>query len=160
MDAFNMHRLRESTSEHDMVNPPSDVNYDIKEEWYDEAFEEHLLKKGSRYGEDEHSRKKKFIFRMVLALHASGNISYKTEEYTRMIAKAYGLHCSCAILPVSVMITFHDSSTKLSPHTSESYSLRFALVAMFKLLILASSCECEREFPELVPDGIITGFEC
>jgi hypothetical protein len=98
----------------------------IEEVNFDEVFEDYLLKRGSRqYGyDDEHSRKKKFIFRLILALHAAGNISYKTEEYARSVAKAYALHCTCTILPTTVMITFHNSTIKLGPQTSESYSLR------------------------------------
>jgi uncharacterized membrane protein YjjP (DUF1212 family) len=97
---------------------------DFEEEDEMEEYEESLIRGAGDKQEDEHTRKKKFIFRLVLALHSSGNVSYKTEEYIRLVAHVYGLHCSCAIFPVTAMITFHENSAQLNPHSSESYSLR------------------------------------
>jgi hypothetical protein len=104
----------------------SDADLDKEpDSWYDESFEEHILKMGASYNEDDHTRKKKFLFRLVLALHASGNMSYKTEQYIRMVANVYQVHCTCLLLPVTAVFTFHTSATNLSSYTSETYNLRW-----------------------------------
>jgi uncharacterized membrane protein YjjP (DUF1212 family) len=70
--------------------------------------------------DDSKSRSKKFIFRLVQALHSSGSLSYRTEETVHLVARAFNMYAVCGILPVSVSISFSTSSV-MTPKHSETY---------------------------------------
>ena len=70
--------------------------------------------------DDSKSRSKKFLFRLVQALHSSGSLSYRTEETVHVVARALNLYAVCSVLPVSVSISFNTSSV-LGPKHSETY---------------------------------------
>ena len=72
------------------------------------------------------TRKKKFLFRLVVALHSSGNLSFRTEEYIKRCAEQFGLKCVCTIFPVSAMFAIHDNtSTDLLYSTSYTVPIGF-----------------------------------
>ena len=70
--------------------------------------------------DDSKSRSKKFLFRLVQALHSSGSLSFRTEETVHLVARAFNMYAVCAILPVSVSISFNTTSV-MTPKHSETY---------------------------------------
>jgi uncharacterized membrane protein YjjP (DUF1212 family) len=72
--------------------------------------------------DDEETQKKNFIFSLVVQLHKAGNFSFRTEAYVMQVATAFQLHATCAVLPVSAMISF-QKTTQLNPHSSEVYNI-------------------------------------
>jgi uncharacterized membrane protein YjjP (DUF1212 family) len=63
------------------------------------------------------------LFRLLQALHGSGNLSFKTEESIQKVAKALHMYAVCAVLPVSANITFNATNV-MSPENSETYMCR------------------------------------
>ena len=82
-----------------------------------------LLAKVPIQSDSDKSRCKKFLFRLVQALHSSGNLSYKTEDIIQRVAKVFHVFAICAVLPVSANISFNSSYT-MSPKNSETYMCR------------------------------------
>lgn len=72
---------------------------------------------------NEATKKKRFIFRLVSSLHSAGNLSFRTEAYISQIAAIYNLQCSCAVFPVSAIISFQESE-QLNPQSCESYNIK------------------------------------
>ena len=75
--------------------------------------------------DDIKSRSKKFLFRLVQALHSSGSLSYRTEEIIHVVARALNLYVVCSVLPVSVSISFNTSSV-MAPKHSETYIFKIS----------------------------------
>lgn len=67
------------------------------------------------------SVKKKFLVRLLSALHSAGNLSFRTESYVKNVAKKFDLSVSCTVFPVTALLTFHHESST-SDFTSESYT--------------------------------------
>jgi uncharacterized membrane protein YjjP (DUF1212 family) len=74
--------------------------------------------------EDDVTKKKKFVLRLVKALQSSGNFSFRTESVTQTVAHSLGLNCVCTIFPVLATLTFYHDSSYLHPTSTESYSIR------------------------------------
>jgi hypothetical protein len=72
--------------------------------------------------EDEATQKKKFIFSLVCQLHKAGNFSFRTETYVAQVATAFNLHATCAVFPVSAILSFQETA-QLSPHSCEAYNI-------------------------------------
>jgi uncharacterized membrane protein YjjP (DUF1212 family) len=75
--------------------------------------------------DDDKSRAKKFIFRLVQALHGSGSLSFRTEEMVHLVARAFNMYAVCGILPVSVSISFNTTSV-MTPKHSETYIFKIS----------------------------------
>lgn len=73
--------------------------------------------------DDNESRAKKFMMRLVSALHSSGNLSYKTEYFIERVAAKYNLRGTCIIFPVSAILSFTTMSAS-HPLANESYTFR------------------------------------
>ena len=73
--------------------------------------------------DDNLTNLKKFLFRLVIELHSSGNLSFKTEEYIKKVGFSYSLHVNCIILPSFATIYFQQSHL-LSPITTETYTIK------------------------------------
>ena len=69
------------------------------------------------------SRCKKFLFRLVQALHSAGNLSYKTERTVEKIAKSLNMNATCTVYPLNATIAFNPL-TQLNASSSESYTFR------------------------------------
>jgi uncharacterized membrane protein YjjP (DUF1212 family) len=72
--------------------------------------------------EDEPTQKKNFIFRLICQLHKAGNFSFRTEAYVAQVASAFNLHATCAVFPVSAIISFQESA-QLNPQSCEAYNI-------------------------------------
>jgi uncharacterized membrane protein YjjP (DUF1212 family) len=72
--------------------------------------------------EDEPTQKKKFIFNLICQLHKAGNFSFRTEAYVAQVATAFNLHATCAVFPVSAIISFQESA-QLNPQSCEAYNI-------------------------------------
>jgi hypothetical protein len=72
--------------------------------------------------EDESTQKKKFIFSLVAQLHKAGNFSFRTETYVAQVASAFHLHATCAVFPVSAILSFQETA-QLSPQSCEAYNI-------------------------------------
>lgn len=75
--------------------------------------------------EDESTQKKKFIFSLVCQLHKAGNFSFRTEAYVAQVSTAFHLHATCAVFPVSAIISFQETAI-LSPQSCEAYNIAIA----------------------------------
>jgi uncharacterized membrane protein YjjP (DUF1212 family) len=75
--------------------------------------------------DDSKTRSKKFIFRLVQALHSSGSLSFRTEEQVHLVARAFNMYAICGVLPVSVSISFNTTSV-VTPKTSETYIFKIS----------------------------------
>lgn len=96
--------------------------------------------------DDNKSRSKKFLFRLVQALHSSGSLSFRTEETVHLVARAFNMYAVCAILPVSVSISFNTTSV-MTPKHSETYI--FKLNSGMDLWKLDQLCFLTKELLEL-----------
>ncbi len=72
--------------------------------------------------DDEETQKKKFIFSLVCQLHRAGNFSFRTEVYIQQVALEFNLHATCAVFPVSAMISFQETA-QLNPQSCEAYNI-------------------------------------
>jgi hypothetical protein len=73
--------------------------------------------------DDDETIRKKFLFRLVAALHSAGNLSFRTETYLRDVAHAFDMQATCTVFPVSATLSFQESSNHLNAGTSDSYSI-------------------------------------
>ena len=87
---------------------------------YDAAFEESFL---NAAGTDIVTRKKKFLFKILILLHGSGNLSFRTEEYVRNCASAFGMHATCSVFPVAAMLSIHETPNLDLTSNSNSYTI-------------------------------------
>ena len=71
--------------------------------------------------DDESTIKKKFLIRLVVALHASGNLTFRTEKLINRVSKRIGVHSTCTILPKRFFISFQDELV-FNPSKSESHT--------------------------------------
>lgn len=78
--------------------------------------------------DDDETIRKKFLFRLVVALHNAGNLSFRTETYVRDVALAFDMHATCTVFPVSATLAFQVSSNHLNAGTSDSYSITICKV--------------------------------
>lgn len=69
------------------------------------------------------SRCKKFLFRLLQALHSAGNLSYKTESVVEKIARCLNMNATCTVFPLNATISFNPL-TQLTASSSESYTFR------------------------------------
>jgi uncharacterized membrane protein YjjP (DUF1212 family) len=65
---------------------------------------------------------KLFLFHFLSELHASGNLTYRTEKYIYLIGKNYGLHATATILFRRAILSFQELKT-LNAMSSETYTL-------------------------------------
>ena len=104
------------------------MNKDVEERFteisdiggHDATFEETFL---NAAGTDIVTRKKKFLFKILILLHASGNLSFRTEEYIRNCARAFGMHATCSVFPVAAMLSIHESPNLDLTSNSNSYTI-------------------------------------
>jgi len=75
---------------------------------------------GQELPDDRKTTKKKFVIRLASALHASGNLTFRTEKLISRVSRKIGLHLTMSILPKRLHITFHENLA-LDPTKSESY---------------------------------------
>lgn len=80
------------------------------------------LIKQSYSSDDEQTRKKRFLFRLLSELHGSGNLSYRTEAYVCNVGKSLGVIMTCTVFPVTALVSFYETK-QLLPHSSDSYTL-------------------------------------
>lgn len=95
---------------------------------------------GTTIPDDAATTKKKFIIRLVSALHGAGNLTFRTEKLIGRVSNHIGLHCTCTILPNRVIISFQEDLV-LNPTKSESYT--FSLPSgwsVHKLCLLEQLC--------------------
>ena len=85
----------------------------------DDKSSEILIRFG---GNDEIVRRKQFLIRLLSALHAAGNFSFRTELDVRQVAKVFDLSISCTVFPVTALVSFHESN-QLNPNTTDSYTI-------------------------------------
>lgn len=83
--------------------------------------------------EDENIRKKKFLLRLVKILHASGNLSFRTESVVQQVSDSLGLQCVCNLFPVLATLTFYAQPAvnsgagkipKFQRSNTDTYSIR------------------------------------
>ena len=86
-----------------------------------DPLEDSILLSTPQEGDNEASLIKKFLIRLLIELHRAGELSFKTEEYVKKVARIYSLRATCVILPASATIVFH--SDHMNSSSSESYSL-------------------------------------
>lgn len=75
--------------------------------------------------DDDLTKIKKFLFKLIISLHKAGNLTFKTEEYVIKVARSYRVHCSLSITPRRVVVAFYMSKA-LSATNSESYTFRIS----------------------------------
>jgi uncharacterized membrane protein YjjP (DUF1212 family) len=90
----------------------------------------------SRSDEDMVKRKR-FIMRLVNALHLAGNLSFRTEQYVEQVAQSIGLQAFLKIYPASATLSFYGSSVL----AMETYNFRASSgLSAFKLTALDELC--------------------
>lgn len=92
------------------------------EEGYDDSdpYEDSIFRFVS--DNNEICRKKKFILRLISELHSAGNLSFRTEEYVKHVARMFNVYASCNVFPVNATVTIHDI-TGSNPMSSQSYTI-------------------------------------
>lgn len=88
-----------------------------------DPLEDSILLSTSEQFDDPKTLLKKFLFRLLIELHDAGNLSFKTEDYIRKVARAYNVHASIILAPTSAILYFQQSH-HLSPTTVETYCIR------------------------------------
>jgi uncharacterized membrane protein YjjP (DUF1212 family) len=99
-----------------------------------------LSSDGTIVPDDPIARRKKFIIRLLTALHAAGNLTFRTEKLISRISAYIGINCNCTILPKRVILSFQDELV-FDPTKSESY--HFVLpggLDFHKLILLEQLC--------------------
>jgi uncharacterized membrane protein YjjP (DUF1212 family) len=71
---------------------------------------------------DQNLSLKLFLFHFLSELHASGNMTYRTEKYIYLIGKNYGIHATATILFRRAIISFQELNS-LNAMSSETYTI-------------------------------------
>jgi uncharacterized membrane protein YjjP (DUF1212 family) len=71
----------------------------------------------------EKALKKKFIFRLVTALHSAGSYGFRTEKFANRVSNVFKMCCTATMFPNRVIIAFHEPHDLLNPQQAESYTL-------------------------------------
>lgn len=99
-----------------------------------------LSSDGTTVPDDPVVGRKKFIVRLLTALHAAGNLTFRTEKLITRVSTYIGINCNCTILPKRVILSFQDELV-FDPTKSESY--HFVLqggLDFHKLILLEQLC--------------------
>lgn len=101
------------------------LNYISLDETLIDPLEDSLLLASFEQYDDKITIIKKFLFRLLIELHISGNFSFKTEDYIKKVGKEYNYHVNCIILPTSATLTFQQTHL-LSSTSIETYTIRIS----------------------------------
>ena len=76
--------------------------------------------------DDLSNKKRKFLFRLALALHKAGNFAFDSERSLEILATKLGLCASFNMFPVTLQAAFYDPD---DPELSGSYMFGKAFVS-------------------------------
>jgi uncharacterized membrane protein YjjP (DUF1212 family) len=71
--------------------------------------------------DDDEVSVKKFLFRLLSALHGCGNLSFRTEKYIRQVGRSYGCDVAATLLPSRAIVSFQKKQS-VHPLASETYT--------------------------------------
>lgn len=71
--------------------------------------------------DDQEIRVKKFLFRLLSALHSCGNLSFRTEKYIKQTGRSYGVNVAATLLPSRAIVSFQKKRSN-HPFSSETYT--------------------------------------
>ena len=84
---------------------------------------------------------KLFLVRLVVALHSSGNLTFRTEKLVARVGRRLGLQVTSTILPGRVIMTYMPVASALDPSCSESYTFHCpGGLHIQKLMMLEQLC--------------------
>lgn len=84
---------------------------------------------------------KLFLVRLVVALHSSGNLTFRTEKLVARVGRRLGLQVTSTILPGRVIMTYMPLASALDPSCSESYTFHCpGGLHIQKLMMLEQLC--------------------